>query len=155
MRNSARASVHMIMGSRHWERCDGSRVNTHALDTRVVKLVESLQCALDREWSADELATMVGVSTSQLRRIFRNQTGCSPMCYLRNTRLVAAAKLLESSDLSVARVARTVGFRDLSHFVRAFHQYSGESPSSWRNSREPIANARFGHLAREATSVGK
>jgi AraC-like DNA-binding protein len=99
---------------------------------RVGDVLASLPAELERPWTASELSARVGISESHFRRACLALTGEPPMRYLKRLRLTAAAALLCSSGLSVKEVAGSVGFRDLSHFVRDFRCAHGRSPSSFR-----------------------
>lgn len=58
--------------------------------------------------------------------------GLSPMTYLRGMRAERMARLLASSDLSVAAVARSVGWTDVHYASRCFRAHYGVSPTEFR-----------------------
>jgi AraC-like DNA-binding protein len=49
-------------------------------------------------------------------------------------RMAHAQKLLKESNLSVNEVAECCGFSDLQMFSKAFKKYTGNSPSTFKNS---------------------
>lgn len=63
---------------------------------------------------------------------FEKQTGVSPIEYLLNLNLQKAKVLLADNNLSVAQVAHTLGFSDLSYFSKFYKQHTGKSPSDDR-----------------------
>ena len=63
---------------------------------------------------------------------FRRHYGCTPGQYVRNVRLDAAAALLQSTNFPVAKVARMVGYKSPSSFVRAFRKRYQTCPSSFQ-----------------------
>ncbi len=67
-----------------------------------------------------------------LIRAFRRHLSLSPYQYLIKTRLRLAVEYLLTSDLSVTEIAYTVGFSDLSNFVRTFHRQVGYPPGALR-----------------------
>jgi transcriptional regulator GlxA family with amidase domain len=87
---------------------------------------------LQRRLPMSELAQSVQVSTAHLRRLFKAETGSSPVQYLRQMRIQRAKELLESSSLSVKEVAAKVGLSDVSHFVRNFERAAGLPPTRHR-----------------------
>ena len=63
------------------------------------------------------------MSTRTLNRRFVEQTGTTPLQWLLSQRVLAAQRLLESSDLPVDRVADAVGFGPAT--LRALKRASG------------------------------
>jgi AraC-like DNA-binding protein/quercetin dioxygenase-like cupin family protein len=82
--------------------------------------------------SAAEVSRAVAVSERTLRRQFNAVLGLSWRTYLLQARLLRAMALLAGRGHSVREVATAVGFDNVSSFARAFAQYSGETPSSYR-----------------------
>jgi AraC-like DNA-binding protein len=78
------------------------------------------------------LASRFGFSEGYFFRAFKRRTGCTPHVYLARLRLEQAALLLRQSSLSVARVARLVGYADPLYFSRAFSRHFGKPPAQWR-----------------------
>lgn len=78
------------------------------------------------------LAGAVALSPSRFAHLFAEQTGESPMRSLRESRLRHAARLLEGTDLSVARVATASGFAGPFHFSRLFHARFESPPGAYR-----------------------
>jgi transcriptional regulator GlxA family with amidase domain len=65
-------------------------------------------------------------------RSFDATVGMSPMAYLRQMRVERMARLLISTDLSVAEVARSVGWKNQFHASQCFHAAYGISPTEYR-----------------------
>ncbi|MFI7404087.1 helix-turn-helix domain-containing protein [Streptomyces sp. NPDC049541] len=78
------------------------------------------------------LAESVSLSPSRFAHLFTRQLGQSPMRALREARLRHAARLLESTDLSVDRVAAASGFASPFHFNRVFRTRYGVPPGAYR-----------------------
>ncbi|HEX6681989.1 MAG TPA: helix-turn-helix transcriptional regulator [Candidatus Limnocylindrales bacterium] len=79
-----------------------------------------------------DLVAHTGYSATHLSRLFREQLGESPMHYVHRLRMARAASLLTVSTLSVAEIARAVGFPDPYHFSRRFKQTTGYAPAHYR-----------------------
>lgn len=79
-----------------------------------------------------DLAAAVGLSGSQLGRLFRRDTGTTPAAYLQQLRMTRARMLIERSSLSVSEVMAQVGIADPSHFARDFRLAHGFSPRTLR-----------------------
>lgn len=76
-----------------------------------------------------ELADAIGLSRSQLYRIFIKETGLAPNALITQYRVNRACSLLRAQQLTVAQVAASVGFTDALHFSRVFKRLKGVSPS--------------------------
>ena len=67
-----------------------------------------------------------------LRHRFRKLFGSSPQAMLTRLRIDRAKELLRTSALSVKEIAYELGYSRQHDLTRAFHKYSGESPSEWK-----------------------
>ena len=75
-----------------------------------------------------ELCALVGVERSYLCRLFKAQTGKSPQRYVLDYKLDVARALLREGKLSVAQVARSVGYEDQSAFSKLYKKRYGSAP---------------------------
>jgi transcriptional regulator GlxA family with amidase domain len=98
----------------------------------VVVAVKLMRERLAEPWTLGALAEAVHLSRSQLFRCFDATVEMSPLAYLRKMRVERMARLLASTDLSVAEVARAVGWTDPSYASRCFHAAYGVSPTEYR-----------------------
>ncbi len=89
----------------------------------------------DRDFTVGELAVAVGFERSHLLRRLRALTGESPSAMIRSMRLQRAAQLLRASSATVSEIAYEVGFKNVSHFSRAFSKHFGRSPSAYGEDR--------------------
>lgn len=83
-------------------------------------------------WTLAALATKTGVSKANLVRRFTSLVGRPPMTYLRELRLTLAADLLREPGVTLAAVARRVGFSTAFALSTAFKRDRGISPSEYR-----------------------
>jgi AraC-like DNA-binding protein len=91
-----------------------------------------------------ELAARAAVSRSLLDARFREVLGQSPIRYLTQWRMHLAEDLLATTDLTVAAVARRIGYDSEEAFSRAFKRVSGLSPSHWRAARSgPLSSSTY------------
>lgn len=98
----------------------------------VERAVEHLRATSPRRTSVTELATMVGLSVSQLSNLFRERVGVAPLRYQSDLRLARARELLDSTDLPVSSVAARCGYEDPLYFSRRFTKAHGLSPTAYR-----------------------
>jgi AraC-like DNA-binding protein/mannose-6-phosphate isomerase-like protein (cupin superfamily) len=78
------------------------------------------------------LAADLGISTSHLRAVFREEHGLSLGRYVRETRCRQAAVLLKAGQLTVTEAAAELGFQSVYAFSRTFKRVLGQPPSSLR-----------------------
>ena len=74
----------------------------------------------------------VGLSSSYLCRIFKEETGLSMNAYITNLRMSKAGELLNDTNSYIKEVAISVGFEDQLYFSRLFKRYYGVTPSEYR-----------------------
>ena len=83
--------------------------------------------------SLEELAYLSGRSISSFKRDFQSIYGETPAKWIREKRLSKARQMLQSSRMSVADVAYSLGFENPTHFSRIFKQQYGLPPSAVGN----------------------
>jgi AraC-like DNA-binding protein/quercetin dioxygenase-like cupin family protein len=82
--------------------------------------------------TAEQVSRAVAVSERTLRRLFHDELGLSWRTYLLHARMLKAMALLASPGQAVQEASTAVGFDSVSSFTRAFTQFSGETPSTYR-----------------------
>lgn len=110
-----------------------------SVDSRVLKAFEFIRDNLAEDIGADSIAVHCGLSLSHFNRIFRRETGLSPMSYLRNERIKKAAELLEYTDFTVGQVASFLNFPDIYTFSRCFKKINGSPPMVYRKTRRTVS----------------
>ncbi len=93
---------------------------------------------LNEELSIDGLAALVHMSASNLRLIFRKETGISLGKYILLQRLDSARYLLMHTRQSVEEIARSCGFSNVSVFSHCFSRKTGKSPMQFRKQRSAL-----------------
>jgi AraC family transcriptional regulator len=91
---------------------------------------------LDRNLSTEEIARAVGIEPARLARAFKASTGKSIRRYLNERRVDEAKILMTKSELSIAEVARRVGFDSEERFRMNFRRRAGLTPAAYRESDE-------------------
>lgn len=82
--------------------------------------------------SIAEAARAVGLSSSQLNRLFRQVRKESPQRVLNRLRLDRAMAVMANSGAKLHAVAAECGFSNASNLCRAFREHKGHSPNMWR-----------------------
>ena len=96
-------------------------------DAKVAAALSYINENLSREITVEELAERVYLSKYHFMRLFKAQTGATVHGYLRQKRLLYAARLIREG-VTVNKAAADSGFRDYSAFYRAFRECFGVSP---------------------------
>ncbi|WP_407562895.1 GlxA family transcriptional regulator [Streptomyces sp. 184] len=105
--------------------------------------LEWLHRNLHRRVTLADIARRAGLSVRHLHRVFRAQTGTTPLRWLLWARVERARELLETTDLSVEEIARATGFGSPVSLRAHFCRRVGTSPSTYRRtfrdrSRAPV-----------------
>lgn len=107
---------------------DDSRDNTAVeYSEKIAAALSYINENLTKELNIDELAAMSYMSRYHFMRLFKSQTGCTVHNYIRQKRLVLAARLIREG-MGAASAAAECGFSDYSTFHRAFSDTFGVSP---------------------------
>lgn len=89
--------------------------------------------------SVEDLASKVGLSSRQLRRVMLQEFGVSPIALAQTQRLLFAKKLLQETTLPMTEVAYAAGFGSLRRFNACFEQAYHMTPLSIRRARRSPA----------------
>ncbi|ABK13491.1 MULTISPECIES: response regulator [Burkholderia] len=109
-------------------------------DIIVRAAIRHLSRTLNDPPTVEELARAVGTHEKRLSRAFRDNLGQTVFEYLRYERLRIAQDLLDSTSLSIASIAKEIGFSTPANFATAFRERFGITPTEWR--RQGHAGAR-------------
>ncbi|HTO67592.1 MAG TPA: AlkA N-terminal domain-containing protein [Bradyrhizobium sp.] len=82
------------------------------------------------------LANRLGVGARQLRRLFRQHVGASPITVAQTRRVLLAKQLIHESSLPMAEVALAAGFGSIRRFNETFQKLFGRSPATLRRHRD-------------------
>lgn len=99
----------------------------------IIKKAESIAMSdLSVRYSAKEFSEMFGISESSFRQYFKGIFGQGYLEYFREQRMIKAAKLLETTNLSIADIALSVGYNNQGKFAKTFTDFKGVSPLEYR-----------------------
>jgi AraC family transcriptional regulator len=105
----------------------------HPLSPRRLRVVlDYIEANLASEISLTDLAALSGLSANHFIRAFRAATQRTPYGYVVERRLLRVSEALQRSDLSLAEIALTAGFRTLSTLTNTFKRHYGVTPSAYR-----------------------
>lgn len=107
-----------------------ARLPNRLTQQQIARAIDYMHAHLDQEISLEMLAQTVNISSSHLRRLFKQATGMAPHQYLINLRVNRAKELLLTGSFCVNEVAAEVGFADQSHLHRHFKRILGVTPKA-------------------------
>ncbi|TYP72413.1 AraC family transcriptional regulator [Paenibacillus methanolicus] len=91
--------------------------------------------------SADQLATIAGLSAKYFMDAFKKRYGQTTADYIAALRMSKAKRLMTASPMLLRDIAHEVGYQDEFYFSRKFKRYFGVSPSLYlANRRRKIAS---------------
>jgi transcriptional regulator GlxA family with amidase domain len=102
--------------------------------TSIGALLVWLEQQAHKPLAVSAIARRAGMSTRTLGRHFRRQVGTTPARWLSRARVRRAQRLLETTDMSVERIAAAVGFRSGTVLREHFAKMVGVTPRTHRRS---------------------
>ncbi len=110
---------------------------SNIFDSRLAEKLSSAFEIMNRYYteqlSIGDLAASCKLSQSHFRRLFNQAYGLSPMQYLMNLRINKAKDLIHSDLYSITELAERSGFANIYYFSRVFREFTGFSPTEYRN----------------------
>ena len=105
------------------------------LSARISRLFAAMLASGEAPVTAGWLARAFSISEATLKRRLAAE-GTSLVELRTQARRDIALRLLADPRLSVTEIARTTHFSDATAFRRAFRQWTGQSPTAWREARQ-------------------
>jgi len=88
-------------------------------------------------WTVEEMAGLVGLSTSRFHAVYKALFGISPMQDLIDARTeYAKNRLLLTPEASLSEIAEALGYNDQFHFIRQFRKETGMTPGQFRKENQ-------------------
>ncbi|MFA9376850.1 MAG: helix-turn-helix domain-containing protein [Lachnotalea sp.] len=113
--------------------------DSHFKSYAVNQIITYLDAHYNEKISLDGIAQNMYLSSVYISKIFKDETGESPINYLIKIRLEKAKDMLISSgDDSIKEIANTVGYEDAYHFSKLFKKYYGVSPLHYKKNQMNI-----------------
>ncbi len=117
--------------------CTDLPESTSRADERLATVRQFIEENYADPISADDLASMAGMSKGYLFRAFKGAFGQPPLAYQQQLRLEAAKTLLRSTALRCREVASRCGYENGQFFSRLFKRATGMTPRQFRKEATP------------------
>ncbi len=102
----------------------------------IKKVVKFVNQNISRSMSLKELSYQFEISPRYLGKLFFSETGKYFNDYVKDYRLSLAQTFLENTSLSASRISFQVGFENPNYFYKQFKEYTGVTPTEYRESRQ-------------------
>ena len=96
------------------------------------RLTNFLEESYTLDISRQQIEEKMGLSYTQLCKIFKQHSGLTIFTYLQQLRIQLSKHLLESSYQPIQQISTQVGFNDHYYFTRCFTKHEGVNPSQYR-----------------------
>lgn len=101
-------------------------------NNRISAVINYILMNLDKTLTISELSEVAHMSESNFYRVFKNETGISPVSFVNNERIRKAMDMLRNEDVSIKEVYLACGFESRSYFNRLFKKVSALSPQEFQ-----------------------
>ena len=107
-------------------RCEFKSINKKYVIRRIMDYMEN---HYQEKISLDQIAANMYLSSYYISKLFKSETGDTPINYLISLRMKKARDLLEETpERPVQEIAAAVGYEDAYHFSKQFKKYYGMPP---------------------------
>lgn len=103
--------------------------------SKMKKAIKYINCHLTNNLSLDDVANHLDLSPSYFSKLFKKQQGIGFNLFVNQQRMKQAKLLLDMPELSIATVAKNLGFSQTSYFCRLFRQIYNITPQTYRNQK--------------------
>ena len=97
------------------------------------------------KFSLQAMAGELYVNGSYLLRVFKRNTGYTPLAWHNHVRCEKARELLTRTGKSVSEIGEAVGFVSSAHFTHVFKKEAGCTPSEYRFRQQAAPSVTAGH----------
>lgn len=101
-------------------------------DDRIQRCLVYIRKNINQNIKIETLAEIACISRDHLIRLFKKETGVTPIQYISNKKMEKAQLLLVSGNMSIKEIAYMLSYDDLSYFNRLFKKNTGVSPTEYR-----------------------
>ena len=106
--------------------------SSRSCDARIREALDFIYRNLGSDIAVQDIAAAAGLHEVRFRKIFREQTGMTPLACLKQARLERVGELLIKTLLPLSELAAQTGFGTPSYLCSVFRAYSGRTPQEYR-----------------------
>ncbi|WP_379133269.1 AraC family transcriptional regulator [Paenibacillus sp. sgz500958] len=127
--------LYLIIGDAAQQHSEDSRLPGAGSQVKrtVKQMIHFMASQYAHPISIEQMCDSLGYNRAYLSRVFKQETGLSPVTYLLKLRIEKSRQLLrERPELSVEQISSSVGLTDALYFSRQFKRFCGQSPTAYR-----------------------
>ena len=102
-------------------------------NNRISAVINYIHQNLGKCLTVEELSQVAHMSVSNFYRVFKHETGMSPVNYVNIERIRRAMEMLRNPQVSIKEVYLRCGFQNRSYFNRLFRKVSSLSPNEYQH----------------------
>ena len=107
-------------------------IGGHSVDRAIEHVKDFVKENLAGDICLKQLADVAQFEKNYFVRKFKEQTGKTPMIYVRDKRIQQAMQLLTYSDMNITQIANATGFKTVHYFSKTFFDCTGQRPLDYR-----------------------
>ena len=109
-----------------------AQLKSETADDRIQKCLTYIRKNINQNIKIDMLAEIVCLSRDHFIRLFKKETGLTPIQYISIKKMEKAQLLLVSGNMSIKEIAFMLSYEDHSYFIRLFKKITGKTPQDYR-----------------------
>jgi two-component system response regulator YesN len=107
------------------------------------KAIEYIHANYQRNISLNEVAEYIGINSSYLSRVFKEDCGKGFVEYLNMRRVEKARLLIEMGNFKLKEIVKEVGFSNYNYFFKVFKEILGMTPQEYESSlKKNVVNVK-------------
>lgn len=118
----------------HFEERTVSTNQMHHHAQAALQVQEYLNEHFPEKITLELLAGKLGISVSQLKRIYKEQTGSSVIAHLTSIRISEAKRMIRECNLNFSQIAEAVGYDNIYYFSTLFKKRTGMTLTEYSKS---------------------
>ncbi len=104
----------------------------HPKHEGIASVIDMLRTNPTIKITTSEMAEKAGMSQGHFGRLFKQETGMSPMVFLRHQHMMQAQMRLTTGNTHIKEIAQELGYDDCNYFTRIFTKDVGMTPTQFR-----------------------
>lgn len=107
-------------------------------DPRITVLLDYITTHPEKNLTRKEICDIAQISESTLRRLFKEKTGKTVQDFVKETKMVNAARRLLVTNDAIATISYDLGYEAPSYFGKCFKEIFGVSPQEYRRTSHNV-----------------
>ena len=106
-------------------------LRSHKAGQKILAYIHAHYC---EPINVQSVAEVLGLNSNYFSKLFKQNTGTSPMQYINVLKVNRAKFLLKNTDMQVSEISSVIGYNDPFYFSRMFKREEKTSPLNYRYS---------------------